>query len=147
MHCYGRLTNADLPSTAIHPILLPKDNHFTTLVISDIHQRHLHVGVSHMLARVCLRYWIPHGRARVQTVFHRCLVCKRHKGAPFALPQMPALPRERVARADPFCHTGLDYLGPLYVRDSNNDASQLKVWICLLRVSQFTQFTWSVYWI
>ena len=68
IHCYGRLTNADLPSTAIHPILLPKDHHFTTLVISDIHQRHLHVGVSHTLARVRLRYWIPHGHARVRTV-------------------------------------------------------------------------------
>ena len=32
------------------------------------------------------------------------------------MPRMPDLPRERVARSHPFEYTGVNYLGPLYVK-------------------------------
>lgn len=44
------------------------------------------------------------------------------------MPSMPPLPGIRVKEAKPFSRTGLDYLGPLYVRSSDNSK---KIWICL----------------
>ena len=41
---------------------------------------------------------------------------------------MPPWPRERVSRSDPFQFIGLDYLGPLYVKQGTG---LKKVWICL----------------
>ena len=41
---------------------------------------------------------------------------------------MAPWPRERVSKATPFTYTGLDYLGPLYIKEK---AETSKVWICL----------------
>lgn len=45
------------------------------------------------------------------------------------MPDMPPLPKARVARSMPFANTGLDYLGPLYVKHSND--KRKKRWVCL----------------
>ena len=39
------------------------------------------------------------------------------RGTPFAIPPMPDLPRERIAKSLPFEYTGLDYLGLLYIKN------------------------------
>ena len=44
------------------------------------------------------------------------------------MPSMPPLPEIRVKEVIQFGRTGLDYLGPLYVKTSDNSK---KVWICL----------------
>ena len=54
------------------------------------------------------------------------------------MPAMPPWPKERVTEAQPFEYTGLDYFGPLYVKQYNQIPGQenhecvcKKVWICL----------------
>ena len=142
LRCHGRFENAELTQAAKHPKLLPKDDYFTRLVVEDAHSRVLHSGVSQTLARVRKEYWIPHGRAVVKKIIKECRVCKRVEGTPFAMPNMPNLPRERVAKSHPFEYTGIDYFGPLYVKDykqvDDQPAEQIvkKVWVCL-----FTCFT------
>lgn len=37
--CGGRLTNADLPYSTKHPVLLPRDHPLTTLIVKDAHER------------------------------------------------------------------------------------------------------------
>ena len=49
-------------------------------------------------------------------------------GAPFALPRMPPWPKERVSKSVPFQYVGLDYLGPIRVKE-NGEVQ--KMWICL----------------
>ena len=50
---------------------------------------------------------------------------------------MPDLPRERIAKSLPFEYTGLDYLGPLYIKnfaavtDQTDGGNSKKVWVCL----------------
>ena len=63
LRCHRRLVHANLPLVAKHPILLPRTSHFTRLVIHDTHDKVFHGGVSHTLANVRLRYWIPLARA------------------------------------------------------------------------------------
>ena len=41
---------------------------------------------------------------------------------------MPPWPRERVLRSEPFQFIGLDYLGPISVKEGS---SVVKMWICL----------------
>ena len=73
-------------------------------------------GVSQTLAQIRQEYWVPHGRALTKLILKSCLTCKRAEGRPFVMPEMPPLPRERVARSVPFEFTGVDYFGPLYVK-------------------------------
>lgn len=53
------------------------------------------------------------------------------------MPEVPPLPRERVARSLPFEFTGLDYFGPLYIKqfvrvsDEVTETVSKKVWVCL----------------
>lgn len=39
--CGGRLTNTDIPYSTKHPVLLPRDHHFTVLIVRDAHEREL----------------------------------------------------------------------------------------------------------
>ena len=41
---------------------------------------------------------------------------------------MPPWPRERVSRSEPFQFIGLDYLGPINVKEGE---SIEKMWVCL----------------
>ena len=54
----GRLTRAELPYDAAHPVILPKKHHITRLIVADVHNRCCHAGVNHVLAQVRHRYWI-----------------------------------------------------------------------------------------
>ena len=137
LKCQGRLGNAELTKPAKQPKLLPKDAYFTRLVIEDAHSRVLHSGVSQILSTIRQEYWIPQGRAVLKKVLKDCRVCRRIEGTPFAMPRMPDLPKERVARSKPFEYTGIDYFGPLYIKYFAQPTNQLseqtekKVWVCL----------------
>ena len=41
---------------------------------------------------------------------------------------MPPWPKQRVAQSAPFQFTGLDYLGPILVKEGDK---MVKMWICL----------------
>lgn len=127
LRCKGRFKNTDLTQNQKEPILLPKNSEFTHNIISELHQKNYHVGVSHTLALVRNKFWIPHGRATVQKVIRKCPQCIKYGGGPFKLPAMPDLPEERVKLSQPFAFTGLDYFGPLLVDEVNKE----KRWVCL----------------
>uniref|UniRef100_A0A914UGX5 Integrase catalytic domain-containing protein n=1 Tax=Plectus sambesii TaxID=2011161 RepID=A0A914UGX5_9BILA len=127
--CTGRLLNSSLPEEAKRPIYLPRKSRTTELLILHIHQRNFHCGTQHTLAQLRKQYWVPKGRTTVKAAVHKhCMACHRSNATPFALPMMPALPKERVTQAAPFKNTGLDYLGPMMVK---NQDSREKLWVCL----------------
>ena len=49
--------------------------------------------------------------------------------SPIEAPPPPPLPEFRVKECSPFTYTGVDFAGPLYVK--NHSGPQQKVWICL----------------
>jgi len=55
------MINADLPLDAIYSILLPKESHFTKLLIKEYNQKLFLSGVSHTLAQLRNEHWIPQG--------------------------------------------------------------------------------------
>ena len=128
LRCYGRYTNADTSIEAKNRKLLPHKNCFTDLVIMEEHGRLIHARVSHTLSYLRQEFWLPKGRAEVRRVLLQCGICKRHNGPSFHLPIMPPWRRERVSRSEPFQYIGLDYLGPINIKESD---SVVKMWICL----------------
>ena len=131
IRCGGRLKNSALQEETKFPILLPKNNPYTKLVIQDCHSKILHQGTTHTLSTLRESYWVPSGRSQVQKVLRRCVLCRKHQGGSFRLPAAPPLPEGRVNRKWPFATTGVDYLGPLIVRSDDTCDSTKKVWICL----------------
>ena len=128
--CGGRLSNADVPYSVKHPILLPRDHHFTLLIVRRAHERVLHNGVKDTLNEVRSKFWIIKCRSLLKKLIHRCVVCKRFEGKPCLGPPPPPLPKFRVAEDPPFMYTGVDFAGPLFIR-TGNLAADSKVWICL----------------
>ena len=128
LRCKGRIEHANLSEGAKNPILLPKNDQFTKLIIESIHKQQLHSGTSQTLGYIRHRFWIPQGRAIVRSVLMQCRTCRRHEGGPYKMPMMPPLPRSRVREAQAFSRTGLDYLGPLNIKTGEGTN---KSWVCL----------------
>ncbi len=87
LRCRGRLDNADVSDEAKTPLLLPKQDTFTQLIVERVHKRLLYSGVSHTLSQIRHTYWIPQGRSTVKTVLKRCILCRRHEGGPYKGPK------------------------------------------------------------
>ncbi|XP_055903820.1 uncharacterized protein LOC129939726 [Eupeodes corollae] len=97
----GRLQNSLLPYEAQHPMVLQNNHHFTKLVVKDAHKNTLHGGIQQMIAYIRQKFWI--GQIR------------RSKAAEMQQ-LMGNLPAARVRMARPFCHTGVDYAGPIEIK-------------------------------
>ena len=52
LRCHGGFENVELNQAAKCPKLIPKEGHFTRLVVKDIHSQVLHSRVSQTLAKV-----------------------------------------------------------------------------------------------
>ena len=118
--CKGRLENSDLDIEAKYPVILPKDNKFTELLVLDCHERVHHCRVRTTLAEVRSRFWITKGRQYVKKIIRNCFVCKKLEGKPFNPPATSALPDFRVVKTPPFSKIGVDFAGPLYTKVSKN---------------------------
>lgn len=127
--CGGRLRNVELPYSTKYPILLPHGHPVSALVVNYAHRCVCHNGVKETLAEVRRRYWIVKGRIFARAIVHKCTVCKRHEGVPLRGPPPPPLLEFRVKDDPAFTYTGVDFAGPLFVRESSSSSS--KVWICL----------------
>ncbi len=130
LRCQGRLGNSELPEEVKYPKLLPKGHPYTSLVILHFHKNCFHAGTSHTLNALRQEYWVIHGRTTVRSAILRCGECRRYFAKPYKVPEMAPLPTERVSVMHPFSHTGIDYCGPFYCRETGKDP-YTKVWVCL----------------
>ena len=128
IRCGGRIHNAPVPFSTKFPVLLPPNNHFTTLVVNDAHERSLHSGLNHTLTHVRQHYWIPQARQFIKKLLRHCVTCRKVNGKPYKAPDPPPLPTIRLVDSHPFTVTGVDFTGALFVKTSTG---QEKVYICL----------------
>ena len=128
--CKGRLEKAELPYSARHPALLPKNHPVTVLIIKESHEHVMHNGVKETLAETRSKYWIIHGRQVVRQILLKCVICQRYEGLPQPAPQPPPLPQFRVKEEPAFTYVGLDFAGPLHIK-TQGLVTERKVWICL----------------
>ena len=120
----GRLENAPVEYETKHPIILPYRHHVTDLIVLQHHQRVGHLGQEYVLASLRQLYWIIKGRSAVRRVIGDCFICKKLRAAK-GEQLMADLPKERVLPGDPpFTHVGVDYFGPLYVRQGRSNVKR-----------------------
>ncbi|XP_064622592.1 uncharacterized protein LOC135484832 [Lineus longissimus] len=109
----GRLHKALLPDELRNPIILPNHNRFVEMLIIHYHIIFGHTGVVQTLSNLRSKYWLVCGRQEVR----RVLPCKKCRSARKLEQKMAPLPEERVNVSPPFTNIGVDYAGPLYVRE------------------------------
>ena len=114
--CGGRLSNADVPYTTRHPIILPRDHPLVRMLVINAHAKVFHDGVGETLNEVRASYWIVKGRSLIKRILRKCVICRRFEGKTYPSPAPPLLPEFRVRVDSPFSATGVDFAGPMYVK-------------------------------
>ena len=107
------------------PILLRSNSYFTELVVLKCHNEVKHSGLESTLNRIRCKYWLIRGRSTVKSIIRKCVTCRLIQAKCVQPPPTPLLPEHRVSRDFPFQHVGVDYAGPLYVRDNYSKSAEL----------------------
>jgi len=127
----GRLTHARSTVVAKCPILLPKVSHLTTLVIRHYHLTYLHAGPQLIASLLARTYWVISGRSAIRQLVFNCVVCARHNPR-VPQPFMGNLPAQRVRQSRPFSHVGIDFAGPLLIKDGRRrNAPSVKCYLAV----------------
>lgn len=127
----GRLQNALIPYSQKHPAILPRDSRVTQLIIQSEHVKNLHAGQRLVLSTINQKFWIVNGIQAVKKVIHKCVICFKLK-ADTAKQLMGSLPHDRVNACRPFQKIGLDFAGPILVKQSRIRKSvESKAYVCV----------------
>ena len=119
--CKGRLGNSELELQSMFPVILPRDDKFTKLLVIDCHERVGHLGVKSTLAEVRSRFWIPNGGQYVKKLLSKCFQCICDRSKPYNRPPEASLPEFRVKDVPPFTNVGIDLAGPLFYKTTSGD--------------------------
>nr|XP_006818377.1 PREDICTED: uncharacterized protein LOC102800969 [Saccoglossus kowalevskii] len=107
----GRLKRSAFLYGVKHPILLPKRNHFSTLVASHYHDRIGHQDRGMTVNEIQNHgYWIVGCRSTVSSLIQNCVTCKKLRGRRVSQ-KMANLPEDRTEPSPPFTHCVLDKVG------------------------------------
>ncbi|GFR27320.1 integrase catalytic domain-containing protein [Trichonephila clavata] len=96
----------------------------------------LHSGVADTLIQVREKYWIPKGRQIIKSIIRKCFVCKKFNSRPGMQTTAP-LPRVRIEQSPPFAVTGLDFAGPIFVKNSKE---KFYILLCTCAVTRALHF-------
>ena len=126
----GRQENTKLSFDNRHPIILPSNHPLVKLLIRAEHIHLLHAG--HLLTSASLsrRYHIVGGHKAIRSITRNCVTCRRRSAKPNAQ-LMGQLPKERVTPDAVFSNVGLDYAGPVYLKQgSTRKPLIVKAYVC-----------------
>lgn len=128
----GRLQKSSLTFYQKHPIIIPTKNKLAELIVRNAHEKVYHSGISSTLLYIRERYWILKARQFVKQIIKKCVVCKRINARKMDQVVAP-LPTARIEKTNPFDVIGLDYAGPIYVK---NDNSKHYILLCTCAVTR-----------
>ncbi|XP_043661485.1 uncharacterized protein LOC122625466 [Drosophila teissieri] len=131
MRVGGRIEQSTLNYNAKHPILIPKDTPLAGLLVRHFHVSYLHTGVDATFTNLCQQYWILGARNLVRKAVFQCKSCfLQRKGTSNQI--MGELPIPRVQASRCFQHTGLDYAGPIAIKESKGRTPRIgKAWFSI----------------
>ena len=111
----GRLCNANIEDSEKYPVILPKDNHVSRLIIRFVHEKMGHLGRETTLATIRESFWIINANAAVRRLMKQCVLCRKLEGK-VGEQMMANLPRDRLGGDHaPFTNVGIDFFGPFHV--------------------------------
>ena len=107
-------------------------SYFTELVVWSAHKRMLHGGVNNTLNFIRNDYWLCKGRKTVRAILNKCVTCKKSQSRTLLGPEPSDLPKFCLDFNYAFCNTGVNFAGPLHVKDIYEKNDQMfKSYICL----------------
>lgn len=118
-----------------YPIILPSHHQFTTNLIYEAHNATLHGSFKLTFAYIRNKFHIIRAKDRINFYIRRCINCIRHaKDQQNQL--MGSLPFPRVNQSKPFLFTGVDYAGPMLIRNkfskgSKTSKAYISIFVCL----------------
>ena len=115
----GRLQKAQaLHYRTRHPKIIDSHHELAQLVIEDMHRTYHHPPTEHLLILILIRqdYWFIHCRRAVRSVTFKCNYCYRQTVRPQEQ-QMGNLPECRLEPGMVFRNTGVDFFGPMIVKE------------------------------
>ena len=132
----GRLKNSQLIYNQKHPLLLPSKHPITDLIIREYHEDNKHAGIQSTLYTLREKFWILNGKNQIRKIVHHCVECIRQRPKTMQA-QMPVLPEVRVTEAPVFNCTGVDFFGPILIKEKKSrNRSFIKtdgcVFICMV---------------
>ena len=128
----GRLSQSSFEENFKHQIILPSNHLVVQKLIKHVHVLNCHAGPETTLCCLRQRFWILRGRRAVSKVLRNCLICRHHKTCALDQ-QMAPLPPERIEIAPAFTNVGLDFTGPVLIRE---DSLLKKAYICIFTCAQ-----------
>lgn len=136
LRCRSRLEKSgDLSFGEKSPILLDGRNYFTRLLIAWIHKsKCLHSpGITTNLHHIRTEYLILRARSTTKKVLKDCITCARYRAKP-AAEVIPPLPAFRLEESNPYSFTGIDFAGPVMVKDNEGNKSEayIVLYVCAL---------------
>ncbi|XP_050301535.1 uncharacterized protein LOC126739769 [Anthonomus grandis grandis] len=132
----GRLRHADFSFNKRHPMLISPKHPIAKLICDYEHKRLMHAGPQLLLASIRNKYWPVSGRNLVRATVKKCLRCCRF--SPQAIrPIMGDLPADRLNSRSVFEIVGVDYMGPLHIKDKKGRGAKMSkcyvsVFVCFL---------------
>ncbi|XP_061707816.1 uncharacterized protein LOC133518203 [Cydia pomonella] len=108
----GRLSRASLDFDVKHPLLLPRDNRLTFLLIDDYHKRFMHPGIQTLHNLLAQHFWIMCPKRAIYAVVSKCMKCFRVRPPGAPAPFMGDLPSYRISQLKAFSSAAVDFGGP-----------------------------------
>ena len=133
--CGGRLKNAPIAYKTKYPIIIPKQHYLAKLIILNSHVEVKHGGPRETINNIRIEFWISQCRNIVRKFIHECSLCRRFEGKAYEYPKSGPLPEARVSDDNAFSRIGIDYAGPVYVKNVyiiDNEKTMHKAWIVLI---------------
>jgi len=112
----GRLSNSQIPARQKHPILLAKLSYLSRLIVRHWHVFSCHSGIRLVMYLVSKQFWILSARRVIGSEIKACIICVR-LSAVNPQPIMADLPASRVLQCRPFSKIGIDFAGPLPMKE------------------------------
>jgi len=103
----------------------------TKLLVTTEHKKNGHPGVSVLLSIIGQQHYITGLKAYLKKLQRSCPKCQRANAVPMKQ-QMGNLPGPRISLTAPFTHTGVDFAGPLTLKEGATRRPVLyKAYLCL----------------
>ena len=96
-------------------VILPRDSDISRLLIDHTHRVNLHSGPTSTLASLRQRFWIIRAKDIIKIGFRSCPTCTKDR-ATASTQLMGSLPAARVTSSPPFNKCGVDYAGPVFLK-------------------------------
>ena len=129
----GRLAKATVILCSRFPVILDAACPPIELFLQHIHSTNGHCGLEFSRALVQQQFWILKARKVLRQLILRCITCRRQQ-QDVIQPIMADMPKERLPSSInfPFRTTGVDYLGPFFIKAPRAEKRYILLFTCLV---------------